>query len=603
MLNHPSRAYDESQEITPNFLEWRKHTKLIVGFEGAPGHQKVDGSYKGKVALMDRWDPVAAEVGGVWDQLLSRGEDVWAAQANSDFHGTQMDYWPGEFAETWLYVSERTPEGVLKALKAGSFFAAHGHVARNVELKIDAQGLPRPAYPGEMIEVSTGSDLTVALKLEIPATDWEGKPNHIDQIELIAITPEGTRVIADEPLSAGESYQRKLKNLRAGFVLRAQRAADRGGWSRSLILYEPDPGCDRGSKSFGQGVAGHRRLGDLEKSLGRGLVVLLASAMWVGISKYLDSREDLPADPKPLPMIPPGTPPKRRHVFVAAMGFLILAMYGSLVPLNPRPGTFEQAWEYFWHFQPWERPDFSNRSDWGANVLLFMPISFCWLGVVCLDKKGFLFKGICMLLVLAFCLAASLGIEFAQFWVKARVPSHNDVYAQVVGTLIGLFGWLFFGQSFVNWWRLHTSQQNRHRLLAAVLSVYVLGFVAYSVVPLDILFHPAELYKKYRDGRIVLVPHWPELITPNGLWGMLSDLIAYLPVGVWSALIWKADNRHRSWLRSFLIGGSVALGIEIAQVFVLSRFAEVSDLFPALLGVALGAAGVCAPQGAKSHLR
>ena len=131
-----------------------------------------------------------------------------------------------------------------------------------------------------------------------------------------------------------------------------------------------------------------------KKVWGAGLVVLLASAMWVGISKYLDSREDLPADPKPLPMIPPGTPPKRRHVFVAAMGFLILAMYGSLVPLNPRPGTFDQAWEYFWHFQPWERPDFSNRSDWGANVLLFIPISFCWLGVVCLDKKGFLFKGI-----------------------------------------------------------------------------------------------------------------------------------------------------------------------------------------------------------------
>ena len=116
--------------------------------------------------------------------------------------------------------------------------------------------------------------------------------------------------------------------------------------------------------------------------------------------------------------------------------------------------------------------------------------------------------------------------------------------------------------------------------------------MVYSVIPLDILFHPAELYKKYRDGRIVLVPHWPELITPNGLWEMLTDLIAFLPIGVWSALIWNSDHRRRSWLRSFLIGGSVALGIETAQVFVLSRFAEVSDLIPALLGVALGAAGV-----------
>lgn len=593
-INHPSRVAGKETDIVPSFQKWRRLNDMVIGFEGAPGHQKVQGSYKGKVALLDRWDPVAAEVGGAWDAILGRGENVWGALANSDFHGPKMDYWPAEFAETWLYVPERTPQGVLKAMRAGAFFAGHGHIARNVELRIHTEGLDRPAYAGETVAVGQGAELTVELSLDVPSTDFEGQPNHIDRIELIAVTREGTRIISDDPFPKGQSYTRKFKDLRGGFVIRARgrRIVEDGP---DLLFYtnpirvvsHEQSVWERAGKSIAAWATWKRLWG-----LGLGL--LLAAAMLVALRKHLESREDLPADPEPKSFGSLKTPPKRRHVFAAAVVFTALAIYGSFVPLHLKPATRAEAWDYFWHSIPWSQPDFANRSDWGANILLFIPISFCWLGALCLDKRGLVFKSLCSLLVLACCVATSLGIEFSQFWMAARVPSHNDVYAQVIGSLVGLLGWLAFGQAVINWWRLHTSSSNPSRRLAAVLSVYVFGLVAYSLVPLDFLIHPADLYRKYRDGRILLVPAWPDGLTTNVLWDMVVDLVTYLPVGLWAALIWTGDKERRTWFRSFLLGSALALGIELGQVLVISRFADVRDLIPAMLGVALGAASVFA---------
>src|SRR4051794_17970772 len=83
-----------------------------------------------KAQSVDRWDPAVARLGDAWDTLLAGGLDVWAAHAPSDFHNADPndlnDYWPGQFSETWLYAPERTHAGALRALRAGTFFAAHG---------------------------------------------------------------------------------------------------------------------------------------------------------------------------------------------------------------------------------------------------------------------------------------------------------------------------------------------------------------------------------------------------------------------------------------------------------------------------------------------
>jgi hypothetical protein len=200
IYNHPSRKDSSSLQNADEILRWRAVNDLAIGFESGPGHQGRPpfGSYSGKVPLIDRWDPVAAQPGDAWDTLLQRGVDVHGAMASSDFHnanpGDLNDFWPCQFAETSYYVPERTPAGLLRALRAGAFYAVHGHIARRVELRLNAVGLPRPAVVGERLRAPLGSVLTASLNLRIPEADWNGAVNRVDVVEFILVTPGGVLV-------------------------------------------------------------------------------------------------------------------------------------------------------------------------------------------------------------------------------------------------------------------------------------------------------------------------------------------------------------------------------------------------------------------------
>jgi hypothetical protein len=180
--NHPSRKAAKSTDHMADLLRWRGVNDLVIGFEGAPGHQgaKAIGSYRYAVSTADRWDPAAAGVGDLWDTLLGKGQDVWAALAASDFHNTNpkdlKDFWPGQFSETWVYVPERSAAGVLRALRAGSFFAAHGHIAREVTFTAEADGLPRPAHAGESVRLRASTSVRVGLSCVVPERTGGANP-------------------------------------------------------------------------------------------------------------------------------------------------------------------------------------------------------------------------------------------------------------------------------------------------------------------------------------------------------------------------------------------------------------------------------------------
>ena len=227
--NHPSRKRNELTSFPEEFKKLRKASPLLIGFEGTPGHQGglPVGAYDGPIQLEDRWDPLVAVVGGAWDGLLQQGVDSWAAVAGSDFHRKSpkgwSDYFPGEFSETWVYASEATPRGLLLALQRGSFFGAHGHIVRQVQLTVAAEGLPRPAQAGESISVKTGARCDVAVQVEIPARDWKDDANSIDSIELIAIDSQGARVAATfDDVTSGKKNRIEMKNPAGGMVIRAR---------------------------------------------------------------------------------------------------------------------------------------------------------------------------------------------------------------------------------------------------------------------------------------------------------------------------------------------------------------------------------------------
>jgi hypothetical protein len=229
VLEHPSRATASSMENARHMRAWRAVNDIVIGFSGAPGHQgnKPIGSYKYKELPIDRWDPVAARVGDAWDTLLREGLDVWAAYAPSDFHTENLadlgDYWPGQFAETWVYVPERSSAGVLRGLRAGSFFADHGRIVREVELHVNATGLGRPAGAGEVISVAKNAEVTVELSFKVPPQAWRPGPNHVDHVEIIAIDHDGAKVLAQgRPQDSGPAITKTVQVPEDGIVLRAR---------------------------------------------------------------------------------------------------------------------------------------------------------------------------------------------------------------------------------------------------------------------------------------------------------------------------------------------------------------------------------------------
>jgi hypothetical protein len=157
IYNHPSRRDLDAEENFSDFLKWNADQALFVGFEGAPGHQRAPspGDYGKNFPTEGRWDPVVAKIGGTWDRLLDAGKSVWGAVAVSDYHAERLDFPPCSFARTHLRVPQRDHQGVLLALRAGSFWAGHGDVLEDLTFIAVASGLPVPATPGEAVRLSS----------------------------------------------------------------------------------------------------------------------------------------------------------------------------------------------------------------------------------------------------------------------------------------------------------------------------------------------------------------------------------------------------------------------------------------------------------------
>jgi hypothetical protein len=199
IYNHPSRRDLDPEENQRDYAAWRDVNDLFVGFEGGPGHQKVDppGAYRGRIRTKDRWDPVVAEIGGAWDRLLDAGEMPWGALAVSDYHGDK-DHVPCVFARTHLRVPQVDHRGVLQALRAGTFWAGHGRVLDDLAFVAVHPALEVPAAAGETFRLGASAPMPVfrvavkrsaggaglPLVAEIIGNGSTGRPESIAQGEI-----------------------------------------------------------------------------------------------------------------------------------------------------------------------------------------------------------------------------------------------------------------------------------------------------------------------------------------------------------------------------------------------------------------------------------
>lgn len=168
IYNHPSRKDLKGSENRADLETWDKNNDIFVGLSGAPGHQKASifGSYNTMFVTIDRWDPAIASVNATWDQLLDSGKQYWGAISSSDFHNHNLDYSPCEFSRIHISTPEKTYDGVLKALRYGTFWSDHGRILKQYRFFAEVEGETDYIYAGQQTSKTELGEL-ISLHFEV----------------------------------------------------------------------------------------------------------------------------------------------------------------------------------------------------------------------------------------------------------------------------------------------------------------------------------------------------------------------------------------------------------------------------------------------------
>lgn len=272
----------------------------------------------------------------------------------------------------------------------------------------------------------------------------------------------------------------------------------------------------------------------------------------------------------------------RRLLGSAALLYTAFVVYGSLVPLDYRTIPWEEAVARFAAI-PFLRLGIGSRADWVANLLLFIPLTFLWMGVLTSGTTRPRAALITLLLIPA-AAALSVGIEFTQLFFPQRTVSQNDIFAETLGGIIGVLVWWGAGGRFLEWLRSWQQTHARAALAERLAWAYLAGVLVYNVLPLDLTISLVEIFHQWRDGKIKLIPFGslPD-DAAEALYEIATDALIWVPL----ALMWRLDGTRsagRVWGMTF----ATAALLEFLQLFVYSRVSDVTDLITAAAGAALG---------------
>ena len=272
----------------------------------------------------------------------------------------------------------------------------------------------------------------------------------------------------------------------------------------------------------------------------------------------------------------------RSLLWLAALVYTAFVIYGSLVPLEFRALPWDEAVARFGAI-PFLQLGIGSRADWVANLLLFIPLTFLWMGALS-TGAGPLRTALVTLALIPAAIALSTGIEFTQLFFPQRTVSQNDIYAETLGGVIGVLVWWGAGSRFIDWLQSWQQTHARAALAERLAWVYLAGVLVYNVLPLDLTISLVEIFHQWRDGKINLVPfgRLPD-DAAEALYEIATDALIWVPL----ALMWRLDGTRSAW-RVWGMAMTTAVGLEAMQLFVYSRVSDVTDVFTAALGAAAG---------------
>jgi glycopeptide antibiotics resistance protein len=275
----------------------------------------------------------------------------------------------------------------------------------------------------------------------------------------------------------------------------------------------------------------------------------------------------------------------RIGLLIGAFFFTLIAIYGSLVPLQYRWLEIDEAIAKFRDI-PMLTISLDRRADWVSNVLLFVPLGYFWLGFLALGRSVVV-RIIAGLLLTTVLMLLSVSIEFSQLWFPPRTVSQNDIVAETIGGAVGCVLWLVFGRSMLAAIDQFLGNRSTNSRLRWMLVAYSIALTLYTVMPLDLTIRPDELHQKLKLGRIRLAPFQfgdasPVLIA----WSLICDIVAMIPVG-WCCTAWIGSENNQRW-KLFATAFAFVAALEASQLLVYSRFVDTTDLLTGWTGIFIG---------------
>lgn len=286
----------------------------------------------------------------------------------------------------------------------------------------------------------------------------------------------------------------------------------------------------------------------------------------------------------------------RRYLLWVGALYVAFIVYGSLVPFAYAPRALAGALTTY-SSMPYLRLGIEARADWVANILLFVPMGFLAANAVSAGRPAWARLPVAT----ALCIALAAAVEFAQIFFPPRTVALNDIVAESIGAVVGALLWRWHGARVCAWllgWADATSRSGRW---AYSFYAYLLGLCLFNLLPLDLTLSATDVYVKWREGRVVLVPFgFGHASAADRIVDLALDVAAWIPVGLFAPHALRAG---RGVVTVACV--AIAAALELLQLFVFSRVTDVTDIVTAGLGCALGIAlaGLVFPGGSERVAR
>lgn len=267
---------------------------------------------------------------------------------------------------------------------------------------------------------------------------------------------------------------------------------------------------------------------------------------------------------------------------VAAALYTLFVVYGCLVPLDFTPVPWSEAWASYRHI-PEFRPGPSSRTDFTANVLLFLPLAFLWAGSIGAGwrRLGAISKS---LLVWTAAVLFQAALEFAQVYAPPRSVSLWDVLAAACGAAIGVAAWSAAGGAVRRALERWSAARGRQGVAGWLVAPYSIFLLLYNVIPADLTLNAASLLGKWDHGLIRPIPFTSLGGDPvtAGL-GLAAEALLWMPLAALLVIGGRARG-FAAWGLTVLF----AVGVEAVQLLVRSRVSDSTDVLSAAAGAGAG---------------